>query len=283
LITQYFQFIQGYTPLGTGVRLLPVATAIAIASLMGTRLAVRTGNKAVVAAGLALWGATLLWVAPNDASTSYLTIAGQMIRGGGGLGLITAPATEAIMGAVPTAKAGVGSAVNDATRLFGAALGVAVTGSVAASLYSSRLDQTIPRHLPAQAVNAADGSVGGALVAAQNLQRAGAASLRAAPAGTASRPPSHGPRPSPAPRPLVRAPTAAALPPSRPTPPTTTQPRAATPLGPCIKVPLVGGAPVAVAHRPDGRSKRTRPGRRASSGRRLRRSKDPGAAVPETT
>jgi EmrB/QacA subfamily drug resistance transporter len=175
LITQYFQFIKGYTPLGTGIRLLPVATAIATASLVGTRLAVRIGNKTVVATGLAFWGATMLWVASNDASTSYLTIVGQMLLGGGGLGLITAPATEAIMGAVSTAKAGVGSAVNDATRLFGTALGVAVTGSVAASLYTSRLDERIPHQLPPQAVNAAEGSVGGALVAAQNLQHAGLA------------------------------------------------------------------------------------------------------------
>ncbi|HMF84609.1 MAG TPA: DHA2 family efflux MFS transporter permease subunit [Acidimicrobiia bacterium] len=173
LVTQYFQFIKGYTPLGTGVRLLPVATAIAVAALAGTRLAVRIGNKAVVASGLALWGVAMLWIATNDASTSYPAIAGQMLLGGGGLGLITAPATEAIMGAVSTAKAGVGSAVNDATRLFGTALGVAVTGSVAASLYTSQLDEKIPRHLPAQAANAAEGSVGGALVAAQTLEHAG--------------------------------------------------------------------------------------------------------------
>ena len=175
LITQYFQFIKGYTPLGTGVRLLPVATSLAAAAMVGTRLAVRVGNKAVVATGLALWGLAMLWIATGDASTSYLTIAGQMILGGGGIGLITAPATEAIMGAVSTAKAGVGSAVNDATRLFGTALGVAVTGSVAASLYTNRLDQTIPQHLPAQAANAAQGSVGGALVAAQQLRHAGLA------------------------------------------------------------------------------------------------------------
>src|SRR5205807_10595151 len=56
LVTQYFQFIHAYSPLGTGVRLLPVACAIATASIVGTKLAVRVGNKAVVAVGLALWG-----------------------------------------------------------------------------------------------------------------------------------------------------------------------------------------------------------------------------------
>src|SRR5205814_516165 len=173
LITQYFQFVKGYTPLGTGVRLLPVATAIAVAAVVGTKVAVRIGNKAVVASGLALWGIALLWISTVSESTPYIAIVGQMLLGGGGLGLITAPATEAIMGAVPTEKAGVGSAVNDATRLFGAALGVAVIGSIAASLYSTRLASTIPSGLPEQAAAAAKGSVGGALVAAKALGAAG--------------------------------------------------------------------------------------------------------------
>ncbi|MBV8235458.1 MAG: MFS transporter [Acidimicrobiia bacterium] len=175
LMTQYFQFIKGYSPFGTGLRLLPVATAIAIAAVVGTRLAVRVGNNVVVGAGLALWGGAILWIATVNTSTPYYVIVGQMIMGGGGLGLITAPATEAIMGAVPTEKAGVGSAVNDATRLFGAALGVAVIGSIAASLYHSRLASTVSASLPAPASAAAKGSVGGALVAAKTLGARGLA------------------------------------------------------------------------------------------------------------
>ena len=175
LMTQYFQFIKGYTPFGTGVRLLPVATSIAVAAVLGTRLAVRVGNNVVVGAGLALWGGAVLWIATVNASTSYSVIVAQMLMGGGGLGLITAPATEAIMGAVPTNKAGVGSAVNDATRLFGAALGVAVIGSVAASLYGDRLASSLPHGLPVQAAAAAKGSVGGALVAAKSMGAAGQA------------------------------------------------------------------------------------------------------------
>jgi EmrB/QacA subfamily drug resistance transporter len=173
LVTQYFQFVKDYSPFGTGVRLLPVATSVAVAAVVGTKLAVRVGNKAVVATGLAAWGIALWWISAVSGSTSYLEIVGQMILGGAGLGLITAPATEAILGAVPAEKAGIGSAVNDATRLFGAALGVAVIGSVAASLYSNRLGATLPAELPAQAAAAAKGSVGGALVAAGALQHAG--------------------------------------------------------------------------------------------------------------
>src|SRR6266571_4232687 len=177
LMTQYFQVVKGFGPLGTGVRLLPVAGSVAVASVTGTRLAVRIGNKIIVGGGLVMFSAALLWISTATQATSYAVIAAQMVVFGTAMGLTQAPATEAIMGAVPKEKAGVGSAVNDATRLFGGTLGVAVVGSVAASLYTSRLTATLPAGLPARAVTAARGSVGGAVIAAQQARRAGLAQL----------------------------------------------------------------------------------------------------------
>ena len=166
LVTQYFQFLKGYGPLSTGVRLLPVASFVAISSILGTRLAVRLGTKLVVASGLSLMAAFYLWVTTAAAGTSYWTIAAQMVVLGTGMGLTSAPATEAIMGVVPKAKAGVGSAVNDATRLLGGTLGVAVIGSVYASLYASRLTSGLPVGLPATVDRTAHASVGAALTVA---------------------------------------------------------------------------------------------------------------------
>ena len=148
LVTQYFQFIKTFSPLGTGVRLLPVAGSVAVASVVGTKLAVRIGNKVVVTAGLVSFAVGLLWTATVSVSTSYSIIVLQMLFLGTGMGLTSAPATEAIMGAVPKAKSGVGSAMNDATRLFGGTLGVAIIGSVAASLYSNRLAATLAPACP---------------------------------------------------------------------------------------------------------------------------------------
>jgi hypothetical protein len=70
------------------------------------------------------------------------------------------------MGVVPKAKAGVGSAVNDATRLLGGTLGVAVIGSVYASIYASRLTATLPARLPPTLAHVAHQSVGAALTVA---------------------------------------------------------------------------------------------------------------------
>jgi EmrB/QacA subfamily drug resistance transporter len=180
MVTQLFQFLKGYSALSTGVRLLPVASFVAISSILGTRLAVRFGTKLVVACGLSSMAAFYLWVATSSVTTSYLTIAAQMVVLGTGMGLTSAPATEAIMGVVPKAKAGIGSAVNDATRLLGGTLGVAVIGSVYASLYASRLTSALPRGLPAGVDRGADESVGGALTVAGKLSDVGQSALAAA-------------------------------------------------------------------------------------------------------
>src|SRR5271165_2400859 len=170
LMTQYFQFIKGYGPLSAGVHLLPVAISVGVASVLGTKLAVRFGTKLVVAGGLLMVAGFYGWVAVVIApSTRYGTIAAQMVLYGIGMGFTSAPATEAIMGVVSTAKAGVGSAVNDATRLLGGTLGVAVIGSVFASLYASRLTASLPAQLPRTLANAAHASVGAAFAVAHTL------------------------------------------------------------------------------------------------------------------
>jgi len=180
LITQFFQFFKLYGPLSTGVHLLPVATCVGIGSVVGTKLGVRFSTKLVVAAGLLMMAAFYAWVSTGSASTHYSTIAIQMVIFGTGMGFTSAPATEAIMGVVPTAKAGVGSAVNDATRLLGGTLGVAVIGSVYASLYASRLTSLLPPRLPTALVHAAHESAGAALILAGHLSHAGQVAYGAA-------------------------------------------------------------------------------------------------------
>jgi hypothetical protein len=133
----------------------------------------------IVASGLFSMAAFYLWVSTSSATTGYGAIAAQMVVGGAGMGLTSAPATEAIMGVVPKAKAGVGSAINDATRLLGGTLGVAVIGSLYASLYASRLTSALPAGVPAAVARTAHGSLGAALAVAARLAHAGHPALGA--------------------------------------------------------------------------------------------------------
>ncbi len=174
LMTQYFQFVRGYGPLSTGVRLLPVALSVGAGSVAGTQLAVRAGTKLIVTIGLVAMAAFYGWVAATTSATiSYNIIAAQMVLYGLGMGLSSAPATESIMGAISRRKAGVGSAVNDSTRLIGGTLGVAVIGSVYASIYGSRLTATLPASVPGPVAAIAHQSVGAAYLAAGKIAALG--------------------------------------------------------------------------------------------------------------
>src|SRR5580693_2035289 len=140
MITQYFQLVRGYDPLGAGLATLPFAFVTAGFSPVAMLLMRRVGTKLVVAAGLVTMSAGFLVAATTGASTPYwgrVIIAMALMAAG--LGLTTGPATDAVMGAVPRGKAGAGSAVNDTTREVGGTLGVAIVGSVLNSAYGSHV------------------------------------------------------------------------------------------------------------------------------------------------
>jgi hypothetical protein len=158
-----------------------VAIAVGIGSVVGTPLAVKVGTKVIVAVGLVAITVFYLWVALTlTATTSYLVIAAQMVVFGLGMGLTSAPATDSIMGAVSLGKAGVGSAVNDSTRLLGGTLGVAIIGSVYASVYGARLSRHLPALLPAADATVAHQSVGAALSVGKRATALGHPGLGAA-------------------------------------------------------------------------------------------------------
>ena len=180
LVTQFFQFVRDYSALATGTRILPVAVSIAVSSVVGGLLAPRIGVKAVVTVGMTLLGTSFLWISTMDADAPYASvIVGQMVLLGTGLGLISTPATESIMQVLPPARAGVGSAVNDATRELGGTLGVAVVGSLFASVYGARLADDLAGVLPPDQLDAAQVLGGGADAIGAQVP-AGAAATQAA-------------------------------------------------------------------------------------------------------
>lgn len=155
LITQFFQFVRDYSALGAGARVLPVAVCIAVASIASGAVAPRIGTRAVVATGLGMLGASFLWISTISLDASYpLTIVSQMVLMGLWLGLVSTAATESILQVLPPARAGVGSAVNDATRELGGTLGVAVVGSVFSSIYAHRVGELLSGRVPARAAPA---------------------------------------------------------------------------------------------------------------------------------
>jgi hypothetical protein len=129
----------------------------------------RVGTTRVVAGGLALMSLGFVLASTLTADSAYVgPVLVSMVVMAAGLGLTTSPATEAIMGALPPAKAGVGSAVNDTTRELGGTLGVAVVGSVFAGIYGPRVADLLSEH-PADVVEVAQQSVGAAVALAEQV------------------------------------------------------------------------------------------------------------------
>ena len=167
LFTQQLQFVLGYNTLQAGVRALPFAVTIGAVSQPAAKLAARLGTKRVVTAGLGFMAIGFGLMATSTVHTGYgfLLPASMMIAAG--MGLAMAPATESIMGSLPPAQAGVGSAINDTTRSLGGALGVAVMGSVASSIFTSRIGSALI-HVPAAFAAQAKSSVGAAVTVGQH-------------------------------------------------------------------------------------------------------------------
>ena len=161
LQTQYLQFVLGYSALDAGIRVTPIAPVLMVAAPLSARLVERVGTKIVVAVGLAIVAVALLILSFATATSGFGPVLASMLVMGVGMGMTMAPATESIMGSLPRAKAGVGSAVNDTTRQVGGALGVAILGSLLASAYRSSLGSGVPEMARA--------SVGGALDVARGI------------------------------------------------------------------------------------------------------------------
>ena len=179
LITQYMQLVQGYSPLQAGLRTVPFAVVTGVFSPLSIAIMHRVGSKAVVAFGLALMSTGFVMASTLEADSAYFgPVLASMVVMAAGLGLTTSPATEAIMGALPADKAGVGSAVNDTTRELGGTLGVAIVGSVFASLYGPQIVDGL-NGFPEQVVALAEESMGAAVVLSEQLPQ-GAVLLEAA-------------------------------------------------------------------------------------------------------
>jgi EmrB/QacA subfamily drug resistance transporter len=167
LLTLYFQFVLGYSPLKAGCLLTPVALGLMMGAPLAPRLVLRHGTKRVVMGGLSIVALTMACYGSNTIMSSFSL--GLFIRllYGFGIGLTQAPVTESIMGSLPPSRAGVGSAVNDTTRQTGGALGVAVLGSLFASHFH-RVMGLLPG-LPAGAAASARESIGSAQQVAAGL------------------------------------------------------------------------------------------------------------------
>jgi EmrB/QacA subfamily drug resistance transporter len=175
-LTQFLQDAKGYSALEAGAAMTPLALGLVMGAGSGIKLNEKVGTAKTVGGGLlslaALLASSTFW----SVDMPYWPLGLWFFAVALSMGWVMGPATDSVMGAVPEAKSGVASAMNDVTRQVAGALGTAVIGSLITSLYASRIGDSVAA-LPEQARIAAEDSVGQANAVAAHLPAEQGASL----------------------------------------------------------------------------------------------------------
>jgi hypothetical protein len=179
LVAQYFQLVLGYSPLISGLFQLPMALVMMVLSPQVPKLVAHFGVARVAPLGLASISLGLALFSLMGVGTAIWWMYVPVVFIMAGMALAMTPMTTLIMSAVPLAKAGVGSAMNDTTRELGGALGVAVLGSLVTSTYASSIGDAV-QGLGAADRGIAESGLVGAFDVASRLGADGAAIVDAA-------------------------------------------------------------------------------------------------------
>jgi EmrB/QacA subfamily drug resistance transporter len=168
LVSQFLQLVLGLSPLAAGFVQLPVSVIMLTVAPQVPRFVDRYGARRVVPVGMALVALGMAVLSQVDAGSSALMVGAAMVPMGVGISATAAPLTTLIMAAVPPQRAGMGSAMNNASRELGGAFGVAVLGSLLTTRFDASLAPAV-EGLPAPSRAAAETGLAGALEVARGL------------------------------------------------------------------------------------------------------------------
>ncbi|MFJ8334771.1 MFS transporter [Streptomyces sp. NPDC094437] len=172
VISFYLQSVRAYSPLLTGVCVLPLAASLILFAPRVPKAVARFGVRTVCTVGLTAMGAGLLGMATVGARTSVWWFEGWLFVFGAGTAWVHPPSTGAIVSAMPAEESGAASAVNNTFRQVGGSLGAALLGSVLNGVYRARIGPAVGG-LDAALRQRADGSVAATLQIAQDLAARG--------------------------------------------------------------------------------------------------------------
>ncbi len=173
---QYLQLVLGLSPFTAGLWTIPGVAAFILSSNVVPKLVrvIRPGY--LVAGGLALAAVGVALLTQVSVTSLSLLVAGNFIMSLG-FGPVITLATDVIVGSAPPERAGAASGISETSAEFGGALGIAVLGSIGAAIYRNQVALTLPDGIPAEAVAATRETLGGAVVAAEQLPAPLAAAL----------------------------------------------------------------------------------------------------------
>ncbi len=168
-VAQYLQMVLGLSALAAGLWMMPAAAGSVAGSLLAPIIACRVTPAYVVAAGLAIAAVGLLLLTQIESAPGLAVVVTGFVLIYIGLGPMGVLGTDLVVGSAPPRKAGSASAMSETSAELGAALGVAVLGSVGTAVYRSQVADSIPADAPPEAAEATRDSLAGAVAAAEHL------------------------------------------------------------------------------------------------------------------
>lgn len=131
LLSQYLQVVQGYSPLGAGVRTLPWTAAPMVVAPLAGLVAGRIGVRPLLLVGLALQAGALVWFAGlTESAADYAGFVPALAMAGVGMGLVFPSVSNATLDGLPDDDFATASSANSTIREFGVALGIALLTAV---------------------------------------------------------------------------------------------------------------------------------------------------------
>lgn len=168
-LTQYFQLVQGRSAFEAGLLIVIPATGMMVGAPIAGLLVKRIGPRMLLLGAISSMVAGMALFLRLEVDTGTLQIAISLFTFGVGSGMAMAPLTDTVMAAVPVNDAGVGSAANDVSRELGAALGIAIVGSLANTIYRGNVEEALDGTVSPAVVESAKEGVGIALLESESL------------------------------------------------------------------------------------------------------------------
>lgn len=170
-MSQFLQTVQGYSPVASALRMLPMSAIAFVGAIMSARVAEIVGNKLAVGFGVLIPGSGMLYYSQMvNADSSYTVILIGFLIMGSGVGAVLSVGTEAMQGSLPVSYAGIASAVISNTRQVGGALGIALLGSIMNATYLDKIgNSSFMASLSEEAAEVVRSSVQGAHIIAGEL------------------------------------------------------------------------------------------------------------------
>jgi EmrB/QacA subfamily drug resistance transporter len=172
LLSQYIQFVQGASVLSVGIKFLPMAVASVLTSNLAARATARFGLRTVLLSGMVMVTTGLAIFATVTTQSGFLRVGVAFTLVGAGMGFAIAPASNAVVSALPPDKVGVGSGLRSTMQFIGGSFGVAIVGTISTSHYRAKVNAAYDgplRAVPAHSRDSISEQIGRAVLESPHL------------------------------------------------------------------------------------------------------------------